>query len=128
MDTEQKERYVRWQNYRITQLSFTINLFLGFAGASLAYVINLKLNQNTQNPELLIFIIKWWSGSAAFGCLATVSRLLDFRYTAKKIKFGGKFNTFMSNWLGPATWGAFWGQLLTYIGGAYFFITGVVNT
>ena len=128
MDTEQKERYVRWQDYRITQLSFSINLFLSFAVASLAYVINLKLNEHTQNSDLLVFIIKWWSWSAVFGCLATVSRLLDFRYTAQKIKFGGGFNAFMSKWLGPVTWGAFWGQLLTYIGGAYFFITSVVNT
>ena len=58
MKPEQKEQYVRWQNYRITQLSFTINLFLGFGVASLAYVINLKLTQNGQDPELLIFIIK----------------------------------------------------------------------
>ncbi len=128
MEPGQKERYVRWQNYRILQLSFSINLFLGFAVASLAYAINLKLSSNLGNPDLLIFIIKWWSWSAAFGCLATVSRLLDFRFTAKKIKFGGGFNAFMSKWLGTVTWGAFWGQLLTYVGGAYFFISGIVNT
>jgi hypothetical protein len=128
MEPEQKERYVRWQNYRITQLSFSINLFLSFAVASLAYVINMKLSSNSQNPDLLVFIIKWWSWSAGLGCLATISRLLDFRYTAKKIKFGGKFNTFMAKWLGPATWVAFWGQLLTYIGGAYCFISGIINT
>lgn len=128
MDPEQKERYVRWQNYRITQLSFSINLFLGFAVASLAYVINLKLGENPKNSELLIFIIKWWSWSATLGCVATITRLLDFRYTAKKIKFGGKFNTFMAKWLGSITWGAFWGQLLTYIGGAYCFISGIIST
>ena len=129
MEPEQKERYVRWQNYRITQLSFSINLFLGFAVASLAYVINLKLGENPKNPELLVFIIKWWSWSAALrSFFATISRLLDFRYTAKKIKFGGKFNTFMAKWLGPVTWGAFWGQLLTYIGGAYCFVSSVINT
>ena len=128
MDTEQKERYVRWQDYRITQLSFSINLFLSFAVASLAYAINLKLNDNTQNSDLLVFIIKWWSWSAVFGCLATVSRLLDFRYTAMKIKFRSRFNAFMSKWLGTVTWSAFWVQLATYVGGAYFFIAGVVNT
>lgn len=41
MTPEEHERYVRWQDYRITQMSFAINLFLGFAVASLAYIINL---------------------------------------------------------------------------------------
>jgi len=128
MEPEQKERYVRWQNYRITQLSFSINLFLGFAVASLAYAINLKLTPNSQNTDLLVFIVKWWSWSAGLGCSATVSRLLDFRYTAKKIKFGGKFNSFMAKYLGSVTWVAFWGQLFTYIGGAYLFISCIIAT
>ena len=127
MEPSQKERYVRWQDYRITQMSFSINLFLGFAVASLAYAINLKLGENTKNPELLVFIIKWWSWSAAFGCFAIVTRLLDFRYTAKKIRDGGSFNAFMAKWLGPVTWGMFWGQLITYVGGAYCFISEILN-
>lgn len=127
MEPEQRERYVRWQNYRITQLSFSINLFLGFAVASLAFAINLKLGDNPKNPELLVSVIKWWAWSAFFGCIATISRLLDFRYTAKKIRDGGGFNKVMAKWCGPVTWGMFWGQLITYAGGAYWFITSVVN-
>jgi len=118
---------VRWQNYRITQLSFSINLFLGFAVASLAYVINLKLGESSLNPDILVFIIKWWAWSAALGCAATVCRLLDFRYTAKKIRNGGKFNGFMARILGPITWGMFWGQILTYVGGAYYFISSIIS-
>lgn len=128
MNQEQKERYVRWQNHRIAQLSFSINLFLGFSVASLAYLINLKLSSENQHQELLTYSIKWWSWSAALGCIATVSRLLDFRYTAKKIKNGGAFNSFMAKWLGPATWSAFWAQLPTYVTGSYFFINGIVGT
>lgn len=127
MDSEQKERYVRWQNHRITQLSFSINLFLGFAAASLAYVINLKLGENPRNPQVLISIIKWWSWSAALGCLATITRLLDFRYTARKIKDGGGFNTSMAKYLGPVTWSLFWVQLFTYVGGAYYFISSIIS-
>ena len=127
MEPEKKERYVRWQDYRISQLSFSINLFLGFAIASLAYVINLKLGKSSLNPDILVFIIKWWSWSAVLGCVATVSRLLDFRYTAKKIREGGKFNSFMAKTLGPITWGMFWGQILTYVGGAYYFISSITS-
>lgn len=127
MDRKNKERYVRWQGYQINQMSFSINLFLGFGVASLAYVINLKLGNNPRYPELLVFIIKWWSWSVTFGCVATITRLLDFRFTARKIKDGGKLNAFMAKWLGPITWAMFWGQLITYVGGAYCFISAVVN-
>lgn len=127
MDQDQRERYVRWQNYRITQLSFAINLFLGFAVASLAYVINLKLEGRTYDGIPLENIIIWWSVSAAFGCVGTLSRLLDYRYTAKKIKDGGRFNTFMAKWCGPVSWGCFWVQVVSYVAGAYFFIGGVIN-
>lgn len=67
MDPEQQERYVRWQDYRITHLSFAINLFLGFAVASLAYAINLKIENKPHSSVPLESIIIWWSVSAAFG-------------------------------------------------------------
>lgn len=127
INPDQKERYIRWQNYRITQLSFSINLFLGFAVASLGYAINLKLGGGADQAVPLDCIIILWSVSAALGCAATVSRLLDYRYTAKKIKDGGGFNTFMAKWSGPVTWGCFWLQILAYTVGAYLFIQGVVN-
>lgn len=127
MNQDQKERYVRWQNYRITQLSFSINLFLGFAVASLAYAINLKLGGNLHQALPLDCVIILWSVSAALGCAATVSRLLDYRHTAKKIKDGGCFSTFMAKWSGSVTWGCFWLQILAYTVGAYLFIHGVVN-
>ena len=127
MEPEQKERYVRWQDYRVTHLSFTINLFLGFAVASLAYVINLKLEQKPHGSIPIETTIIWWSVSAAFGCIATMSKLLDYRYSARKIKDGGAFNTFMANYCGPVTWGSFWVQVVTYAVGATIFISGVVN-
>lgn len=127
MDQDQKERYVRWQNYRITQLSFSINLFLGFAVASLAYAINLKLGEVTHQALPLNCVIIVWSVSAGLGCVATVSRLLDYRYTARKIKDGGYFNTRMAKCCGPVTWGCFWLQIIAYAIGAYLFIQGVVN-
>ena len=128
MDDKQRERYVRWQGYRINQLSFSINLFLTFAIASLAYVINLKLNKTFTPLETLNPIIFWWSACAAIGVLATISRLLDFRHTTKKIKDGGAFNTFMARWSGRVTWGALWAQIITYCVGAYYFIVNVALT
>ena len=65
MDKEKHERYARWQDYRIQHLSFSINLFLGFAVASLAYAVNLKLGGNSALSPFLPKIIIWWAVSAA---------------------------------------------------------------
>src|SRR5229473_6544650 len=104
MDADQNERYVRWQNYRITQLSFSINLFLSFAIASLAFVINIRLDNKPHDTIAIDLILACYAASAALGCIATLSRLLDFRYTAQNIKNGGAFNAFMATYCSPVTW------------------------
>lgn len=126
MDQEQKERYVRWQNYRINQLTFSINLFLGFAVASLAYIINLKVKNTAElNTADLFVAIYWWSSSAIAGSIATLSRLLDFRYTAQKIKDSSTSDKRKAKLLGKITWGLFWVQVITYVAGGYWFISKV---
>lgn len=127
MDQEQKERYVRWQNYRINQLTFSSNLFLGFAIASLAYVVNLKvMNTVGLNHADLLFAIYWWSGSAVTGSIATLSRLLDFRCTARKIKDSSASDKRKAQLLGKVTWGLFWVQVIAYLVGGYWFISKLV--
>lgn len=126
MTPEEKERYVRWQDYRVTQTSFVINLFLGFAVASLAYAISLKFEGKPHGNVPLETTILWWAVSAAAGALATMSKLLDYRHTTRKIKDGGAFNTFMAKWCGPITWGCLWVQVVSYAWGAFLFINGVL--
>ena len=125
MTPEQRERYVRWQNYRVSQLSFSINLFLSFSVASLAYVINLLLSSAKDNATLKCVLIIW-AISAGVGCIATVSRLLDFRYTALTIKSPNSCNTFLAAHLGKVTWAMFWVQIILYPYGAYYFINNYV--
>lgn len=127
MNDKTKEKYTRWESYRIQQLSFSINLFLSFAVASMAFAINLKLDNKISDIATIDYVIKLWALSAGLGCLATISRLLDYRYTAKKVRNPNKFNTFMSSWCGPFTWGTFWGQLIIYITAAYFFGTSTIS-
>jgi hypothetical protein len=123
--TEQRERYARWQNHRVTQLSFSINLFLGFAVASLAYVINLILT-NAKGNTVLECVLIIWAISASAGCIATVSRLLDFRYTALKIRSPNTHNKFLAAHLGKVTWAMFWVQIILYPYGAFHFINNYV--
>lgn len=126
MDQEEKERYVRWQNYRINQLTFSINLFLGFAVASLAFAVNLKVtNTAGLNKADLLLAIYWWSSSGVAGSIATLSRLLDFRYTARKIKDSSASDKRIAQILGKVTWGLFWVQVIAYIVGGYWFISKV---
>ena len=127
MEAEDIERYVRWQNYRINQLTFSINLFLGFAVASLAYVINLKLNKAIVPNDIALFLsIYWWSASAVLGTVASLSRLLDFRYTARKIKDSSASDKAVAKFFGRVTWGMFWAQALAYVVGGYVFVSKVV--
>lgn len=126
MTPEEQERYVRWQNYRITQTSFVINLFLGFAVASLAYAISLKFEGKPHGNVPIEPTILLWAVSGAAGALATMSRLLDYRHTARKIKDGGGFNSFMAKWCGSVTWGCLWVQVVSYAWGAFLFIKGVL--
>jgi hypothetical protein len=128
MDADQQERYVRWQDYRITQLSFSISLFLGFAVASLGFIINLRVDGRSHSTIGIESTILWWAAGAALGCIATLSRLLDYRHTAEVIKDGSGFNAFMAKYCGPVTWGCFWAQVITYALGAYVFIVGIVRT
>src|SRR5437867_1584780 len=90
MTSDERERYVRWQNYRITQFSFAINLFLSFAVAvlafSLALVKDAAFTPRAGTGWLLRHAIYSLVASVAFGTLATLCRLFDFRCTAIKIK------------------------------------------
>ncbi|OCH07870.1 hypothetical protein A6E10_19400 [Aliivibrio fischeri] len=126
MSERKLERYVRWQDYRINQLSFSINLFLSFSVASLAYAINSFLEPNVPNGALFKLVIEMWSYSCISGVAATIFRLLDFRYTVRKIRKANCFNRFFSRHLGKFTWAAFWGQIIYYSVGAYMFIYGMV--
>jgi hypothetical protein len=121
MDENKKQRYVRWQDYRIRQLSFSINMFLGLAVASLGFVIKVRLEDKIPIVIVLLPVVLW-AISVFSGCVATLSRLVDFRHTAKKIKDGGELNTFIAEWSGQVTWAAFWAQALTYLIGAWAFV------
>jgi hypothetical protein len=123
------ERIVRWQDYRIKQLSFAISLFLSFAVASLAYAISLKLDGKTHDSIWLKTIIIWLAISAALGCVATVSRLVDYRCTEEKIKgHDRRSNSVISKCCGKITWARFWCQFATYFVGACWFIVNVLLT
>lgn len=125
-DTE-RDSYVRWQAYRIEHLSFSINLFLGFAVGSIAYVVTsynyADVNGNEVNQEIVKALF-WWYISAVGGVLSTISRLVDFRYTAKRIRAGRKGYQCLTILAGHGTWVFYGVALFSYCIGAWYFILG----
>ncbi|HEX3856406.1 MAG TPA: hypothetical protein VHY30_03805 [Verrucomicrobiae bacterium] len=127
MTDEEKERFVRWQNYQITQFSFAINLFLSFSVAALGFCLTLINSRFTPPPGtgyLLLHSAFSLGGAIIFGSLATFSRLWDFRCTAIKIrkKYSDCRQTiaeFLKKWLGSISWSLFYFQLAALAYGAF---------
>ena len=130
------ERYVRWQSYTISQLTFALNLFLGLSLGSLAFAFSLVRDKNFLLfgcPKTLfqISLISLCLSTLA-GCFSVVSRLLDFRFTAKKIRSDESADiedssTYKYSYkiLGSLTWRLFWLQVLTLGIGLFGLISGV---
>lgn len=132
------KRFVRWQGYLINQLTFTLNLFLGLAVGSLAFSITLIKDKEflLSGCPKLIFKISLISlcFSIVFSCCAVVSRLLDFRFTVKKIKADenkefeeSSVYKYKHKWLGELTWKLFWVQLVTLAIGLCGLIAAVLS-
>jgi glycosyltransferase involved in cell wall biosynthesis len=88
-DDEKRDRYIRWQQLSINQLSITNNIILTLSLAFLMFL--LKTNNNQQDLSSYLIIIKLISFGLLFislivGVLLTVNRLKDFKKTAYLIK------------------------------------------
>jgi hypothetical protein len=127
MTDAERDSFVRWQAYRIGHLSFSINLFLGFSVASIAYLVasgdGAEASGKTLSSEMLMALFGWFI-SATFCVFATVSRLIDFRYTAKRIRAGRKGYECTTWFFSHGTWVFFGVALVSYCVGAWFFVSG----
>ncbi|OGA53411.1 MAG: hypothetical protein A3F74_05735 [Betaproteobacteria bacterium RIFCSPLOWO2_12_FULL_62_58] len=124
-----RERFVRWQSQSISQLSFSINLLLGLAVAALGFGVAL-LRDNTFAPGgidkwLFIYSVIALACGVLFGVGATVTRLIDFRATAGKIREeekGGQSGVVsrfekQARVYGSATWRLFWFLTFSFASG-----------
>lgn len=130
-----KERFVRWQNYRITQFGFAVNLFLTFAVAALGFTIaSLKDSSVVSFPgagRLLRHAIYGFGASILFGSITTISRLIDFRCTTIKIRkkysdWRQSAAEFLAKWLGGVSWSAFYLQVVLLSYAAWNLISAVL--
>lgn len=113
-------RFIRWQKQTIRQLSFAINLFAGLSVACLGFGVSF-LREASFSPSqgyaiLYLVSIVFLGVSVLCGVAATVTRLLDFRATAKKLRQRQADSSMVeiavsdaeAKALGKATWRLFW--------------------
>jgi len=136
MGKDQKDRFVRWQGYTISQFTFALNLFLGLAVGTLAFSVTLlkedSFSLNSCLGNLFLGGLVFLCLSVVSGCCAVVSRLLDFRLTAQKIKDESNgagedvlgVYDYKTKLLGRISWRIFWVELTTFALG----LTGIVVT
>jgi hypothetical protein len=119
-----RESYLRWQELAITQLGYTINLFLTLTTATLAF--SLKILMESQAPfsgsaHCFFHVAVPFLGISIVSALgANWTRALDFRYTRlaawERVTNGTKHDDYQrtatsyGNW----TWGLFYCQTLTF--------------
>lgn len=121
------QRFIRWQSQTIAQLTFAINLFAGLSVAAFGVGVSL-MREPSFSPSPCYALV--YLGSLAFlgistltGVAATLTRLLDFRATARTVRLRQKVGTPTdvafagdeAKALGKATWRFFWALLLTFL-------------
>src|SRR5579864_3681063 len=123
----ENEPYTRWQGFRITQLGLCIGLFLTYSVAILGFSANMLVQREYSIGGFLGRLFFTSSGvcgllSLAFGISACVTRLYDFRITARvaKTRWDSTQQDRVNKWrkisgcLGTWTWGLFWAQTVTF--------------
>ena len=132
--TELNERYNRWQGHRITQLGVCISLFLTFSVATLGFSANLLVQHTDAIAAChvkipFLFSVGLGMLSVALGSAACLTRLVDFRKTARipgllKVDKKQEADRLRGECelLGRFTWRLFYSQLATFILQAFLLI------
>lgn len=121
------ERYNRWQGFAIAQLTVAVALISGLSVAGLG--VGLSLLQNKEfiltaslkiacMASLLLLLV-----AVLLSFMAVITRLLDFRLTARKVRKDIKKNYdkpltiffLTQDHYGRATWGLFWVGCLAFV-------------
>jgi hypothetical protein len=123
------DRYIRWQGLAIAQLSVAVALISGLSVSALAIGMTLLQNTDFVPPRTFKAMFAWSFPllllAAVSSSSAIVSRLLDFRLTARKVRKDTNANYSRSLtmfWLGPEaygriTWFLFWFSCLAFLAG-----------
>jgi hypothetical protein len=133
------DRYNRWQGLGIAQLTVAVALISGLSVAGLG--VGLALLQHEKFVFLLSASFKCAFAVALLllfiavllSCVAVITRLLDFRLTARKVRKDTKLDynkPLTMFWLGREaygriTWGLFWAGCLSFAVGAVLLVVSI---
>lgn len=119
---EEHERFAQWRERTRTQLGLAIQFFTALSAAGVAFIISM-IRDTTFNPQgkergvalaaLSLLLIAVISGS-----VAVVTRLLDFRYTAQKIRACEEDQPWLKkniDFVSRLTWFFLWVMLITLL-------------
>lgn len=132
-----KGSFIRWQSITIAQLTYAVNLVLGFAVAALGFQVSILLNEKfipiswqkcAFSLSLLILL-----ASVGFGIFCVINRLRDFRATTKvaRMREAEKADEEIQphralyKKLGERTWILFWWQIGTFGVGVLLLVLGI---
>lgn len=126
-EEDENEPFTRWQGFRIGQLGLCISLFLTFAIAILGFSINLLVQPTYEITTCFAKVFFFFSLvcgllSVLLGSVACLTRLADFRTTAKVARHRSNADkkADIDRWredykrLGEWTWRLLKGQLSTF--------------
>jgi hypothetical protein len=123
------DRYNRWQGLAISQLSVAVALISGLSVSALALGMSLLQSKEFVPPGTFSMAFAWSFPLLLLAAVASsssvISRLLDFRLTARKVRKKKKPNYSLSLtifWFGPEaygriTWFLFWVGCLAFLSG-----------
>lgn len=117
------ERFVRWQGHTMAQLSSALSLLSGLSVAGLGFLFSLLREKDflPAGGYALLFLIALaaFFVASATGIAAVITRLIDFRLTARKVRQGDIeepltfFGTDASGY-GKATWRLFCALVVSF--------------
>jgi cell division protein FtsL len=130
--------FVRWQQIRIAQFGFAVNLLMTLSAASLGFALTQVRDKSItcqwSSKVFLVTSVALLLVSLCFGIICTTTRLYDFRKTAKIARVREKMKQRNKNQdmiraklqaarshvrtIGRWTWRLFWYQMVAFSIGA----------
>jgi hypothetical protein len=143
---DSKGSFVRWQSITIGQLTYAINLILGFSVATLGFQVTLvlsdKFNPVSWQKYAFSLSLALLAASLVFGIWVVINRLRDFRTTMKAAREREKLERkgareeeikkeiepyrVLYRKLGERTWCLFRWQVGTFSAGVFFTVLSVL--
>lgn len=133
------DRYNRWQGFAISQLTVAVALISGLSVAGLGLSVSLLKEPTFRltDPYRCLFALSVFLllATAVLSCGAVVTRLLDFRLTARKLRKEKHSNYTKSLTLfgidaetyGRLTWKLFWSSCVSFFFGIALLVATVTS-